>query len=489
MKRVHQNLKFLSDEEIIEIHNTSLKILENIGCYVPHYKILEILDGRHGVNIDLNKKIVKFEKKYVEEVLKGAPKSFEVVPAYFENRFKVGDGVLKLWMNYTQDMCDWVNHERKLCSNEDMMKGIILGNILPFVGTNNVVAAPEGIPSEVADIYCWYMLYKYSAKACNSFIYNLHSARYILEMAISMAGSVEDLKRKKNLMYFAESISPLRWGTHTLDIMLLYSQYEIPIFLGPILSSGGSGPVTLAGSLALANAEILSGIIILNALNEKQPIIYPVLTTPMNMRTAMISFGAPEMALLSAAGVQIANFYGFPSSGNVHLSDSNIADFQYGYEKAATFSLALAAGMEMWGIIGYSAAGHMGTNPGLSSLEGITLDNECFGYMTRILNGIEVNKDTLAYNVIKEVGIGGNFLATHHTADRFKNELWNPDIFVRQSYSEWLASGKRTAVENTIERTDKIIKDNWPCEKVIDSSKEKELDKIFNSAKKHMLDK
>jgi len=65
----------------------------------------------------------------------------------------------------------------------------------------------------------------------------------------------------------------------------------------------------------------------------------------------------------------------------------------------------------------------MGTNPGLSSLEGIVLDNECFRYMTRILNGIEVNKDTLAYDVIKSEGIGGNFLASHHTADNFKKEL------------------------------------------------------------------
>ena len=484
MKRVYQNLKFLTDDEVLEIHNTSLKILEEIGCHIPHTKILQILDGVGGVKVDFNKKVVKFEKIYVEEVLKKAPKSFEVVPAYFDNRFKVGDGVLKLWMNYTQDMCDWVTHERRLCSHEDMMKGIILGNVLPFVGTNNVIATPEGIPAEIVDIYCWYILYKYSTKACNSFIYNIRSARYILEMAIAMAGSGEELKKKKNLMYFAEPISPLRWGSHTLDIMLLYSEYEIPIFLGPIVTLGGSGPVTLAGSLALANAEILSGIIIVNALNEKQPIIYPVLTTPMNMRTAMISFGAPEMALLSAAAVQIANFYGFPSSGNVHLSDSNLPDFQYGYEKAATFSLALAAGMEMWGIIGYSAAGHMGTNPGLSSLEGLVLDNECFRYMTRILNGIEVNKDTLAYDVIGSAGIGGNFLASHHTASNFKKELWNPEIFVRQSYSEWLASGKNTAVENSIAQTNKIIKDNWPCEKVIDTSKEKELDIIFEEAKK-----
>lgn len=486
MRRIHQNLKFLSDDEVLEIHDTSLKILEEIGCYVPHDRILELLDKK-GARVDFKGKIARFEKKYVEEVIKKAPKSFEVVPAYFENRFKVGDGVLKLWMNFTQDMCDWVTHKRRLCTFEDIMKGIILGNELPFIGTNNVIAAPEGIPSEIVDIYCWNILYTYSRKASNSWIYNLNSARFILEMAIVMAGSEEELKKKKNLMYFAESISPLRWGKYTLDIMSLYSKYEIPIFLGPILTSGASGPVTLAGSLALANAEILSGIVILNALNEKQPIIYPVLTTPVNMRTAMISYGAPEMALLSAAAVQIANFYGFPSSGNVHLSDSNLADFQYGYEKAATFSLALAAGMEMWGIIGYSAAGHMGTNPGLSSFEGLVLDNECFGYMSRILDGIDVNKDTLAYEVIKETGIGGNFLAHPHTARHFRKELWDPGIFVRQSYSDWQATGETNVVDKTIFRTDEIIKKNWPCEQAIDTATKKELDKILETAKKELL--
>ena len=245
--------------------------------------------------------------------------------------------------------------------------------------------------------------------------------------------------------------------------------------------------MTLGGTLALANAEILAGITMINILNKKQPIIYPCLATPLNMHNAMISFGAPETALLAAASVQIGKYYGLPSSGNVHLSDANSPDFQYGYEKAVTFSFALAAGMEMWGIIGYNAAGHMGTNPGVSCLEGLVLDNECFGYMSRVLKGIEVNNSTLALDVIKEVGIGGNFLSHEHTFKNFKKELWDPELFIRDNYSNWLSRGKKTVVDNTIYRTEDIIKKNWPCKPAVDASKKNELEKVFNAAKGELL--
>ncbi len=489
MKRIHGNLQFLSPDEIIEIDNTSLSILNEVGCFIPHDDILEKLKNK-GANVDFDARVVKFPKNLVKKSIEKAPKNFEVVPSYFGNKFKVGDGELKLWMNFTQDMCDWRTFKRREITDKEMMSGIILGNVLPYIGNNNVIAKPEGIPTEILDIYCWYILYTYSQKACNSWIYNPHSAKIILQMAIAVAGSEEDLKKKKNLMYFAESISPLKWGKHTLDIMELYSKYEIPIFLGPILSVGGSGPVTLAGALALSNAEILSGIMIISSLNENQPIVYPVLTTPLNMRNAMISYGAPEMALLSAASVQIANYYGFPSSGNVHLSDSNSPDFQYGYEKSATFSYALASGMEMWGIIGYSAAGHMGTNPGVSTLEGLVLDNECFSYMSRILKGIEVNKETLALDVIKEIGIGGTFISHEHTLNNFKDELWEPQIFSRDSYNKWFSEGmNNNAMGNSIRKTEEIIKKNWPCEPAVDPSVQKELKRIFEDAKMDLLEK
>jgi trimethylamine--corrinoid protein Co-methyltransferase len=486
MRRIHSCLKFLSPDEIEEIHKTSLRILEEIGFYVPHEKVLGIIQ-ENGGEVDFETKFVRIPQGVMEDRLKRITKSFDIIPAYFENNFHVGDGTLKLWMNFTQDMCDWKTYERKLCSSKEMLSGIILGNELPFVGNNAIVATPKAISPVIVDVYSWHTLYSYSKKACNSWIYSPKSAKYILDFAITVSGSEDNLRKKKNLMYFAESISPLKWARDTLEIMLMYSTYEVPIFLGPIVSTGGSGPVTLAGSLALANAEILSGIFILSALNINQPIIYPCLTTPLNMRTAMISFGAPEMALLSAASVQMGSYYGLPSSGNVHLSDSNMPDFQYGYEKAATFSFALAAGIEMWGIIGYSAAGHMGTNPGLSSLEGIVLDNECFTYMDRILRGLEINKDTLALDVIKEVGIGGSFLQHEHTLKHFRNELWDSELFVRQSYSDWLQKGKNNIVNNIITKTDDIIHNNWPCELAVDKSVKRELDIIYRNAKKDIL--
>jgi trimethylamine--corrinoid protein Co-methyltransferase len=92
----------------------------------------------------------------------------------------------------------------------------------------------------------------------------------------------------------------------------------------------------------------------------------------------------------------------------------------------------------------------------------------------------------LAYDVIREVVIGGNFLSHDHTVNNFKNELWEPELFVRESYSDWLSKGRKNVVNNVINRCEEIVKKNWPCEPAVDASVKKELDRIYTKAQKEL---
>ncbi len=207
--------------------------------------------------------------------------------------------------------------------------------------------------------------------------------------------------------------------------------------------AGMSGPVTLAGVLVQQNAEILSGIVIAQmAANPKHrpPIIYGCASDAIDLKMAQPALGGPEAALLNIAAAQLAKYYRLPCRGTGGCTDSKIPDGQAGYESAIGSLAAALAGVNYI----YNAAG--GLEPGLLAVnfEKLVMDNDSLGYLTRILSGISVEKDTLGVDIINQVGSGGNYLKTKHTRQFFRQELFFPAIFNRQGYGAWKEAGGKT---------------------------------------------
>jgi trimethylamine--corrinoid protein Co-methyltransferase len=504
MKRFVSELKILYDEEVERIHRTSIRILEEIGMKIPDEAILSLLE-KNGAAVDWGRQVVRMPEPLVMKAMNGIKKDFREAPAYFGRRPELGRGELTLWMCSMPEVVEltslekrpvetWSRVERpggtfpvdtwhaakRRGTREDMLKGIAVGNALPNVGVIEPHGIPADVPQRTVDVYCYRYLYTFSQKPCSTWIYSLSSARRILEMAriIAQAKGEKELP----LFYFADTVSPLRFAPHTLQIMKLMAAHRVPVYIGPMVTAGGSGPVTLAGTMAVANAEVLGHVLLIWLLNPSQALVYPGISTILDLRNALISLGAPEQALLDIAAVQMARYYGMSACCNAHLSDSNLCDFQRGYEAAATLSFALAAGVEMIGIVGFSGAGIISSNPGCQSLEQLIIDNECVEYMRRMLRGFEVNEETLAFEVIRSTGIGGTFIDKDHTAAHMRKEHYFPDLFNRDSYETWVKKGKRSLEEKAHERLNEILTKHYPPEPVIDSSIEKLLDDIFQEA-------
>jgi trimethylamine--corrinoid protein Co-methyltransferase len=300
-------------------------------------------------------------------------------------------------------------------------------------------------------------------------------------MAKIVAGGAAELRQQKLLTYFAEPISPLHYAPHTLQIMLKLAEFECPVYLGPMVTAGGSGPVTLAGTLALHNAEILHGLTLIYLLNPRQPVIYSCHAHPLDLRTGLIQYGAPEQALLACGATQLARKYGLAVCGNVMLTDSNAADYQAGFEAGATAAYALAAGWDMLGFLGFGTTGVVGAGVG-HSLELVIMQDEALSYLKRMLRSFEVNDDTLALDVIRDTGIGGNFLAHPHTAQHMRQEMWRPgDIFTRTPYQAWADAGARTSLDRAAARLEDILR-NHPAEPVIEEGKAHALAEIRQHA-------
>jgi trimethylamine--corrinoid protein Co-methyltransferase len=167
-------------------------------------------------------------------------------------------------------------------------------------------------------------------------------------------------------------------------------------------------------------------------------------------------FSSPEGVLIQAASAQIAHHYGFPIRGNAE-TNAKLPDAQAGYETSLALTISALAGINYNTSTGMIGPGQMGI-----SLEKILLDNDLIGYVKRVVEGINVTEETLAIDVIDDVGIGGNYLKTEHTRKWVKKEQVYPRLFERAMYNVWVRRGKKDAVQRAKERVQEILKDHWP---------------------------
>jgi trimethylamine--corrinoid protein Co-methyltransferase len=237
---------------------------------------------------------------------------------------------------------------------------------------------------------------------------------------------------------------PLRWTNLALDIFYRTAGHGIPITVNGEPMAGASGPVTLAGSAAVGTAEILAGIVVNQILEPGRPCIFNLgLAHTFDMRTAIAITGGPENALLAQLSARLGRFYNIPS-GSWVSTESMIPDAQAGLEKMCGWLTHLQEKTSL--IFG---VGQLESEISVSPAQAV-IDNEMIDFARRYLRGVDVNKETLAADVIREVGIAGSFLGEIHTFDNFRNELFMPDILYRRTRTPWKEAGS-PRLEDTAE--------------------------------------
>jgi trimethylamine--corrinoid protein Co-methyltransferase len=189
--------------------------------------------------------------------------------------------------------------------------------------------------------------------------------------------------------------------------------------------SGGTSPATLASTVLLANAELLSSFVLAKAVNATVPLVYASWARILDMRAATVSHGGPEFPLLRMATTQMAKYYNLPSGGGGILADTKSIDVQLGMEKLGTGLLPALAETNM--VVGMG----LFADENAISLETLVIDNEVTGWIKRAMDGIEVSDATTDLSVFQEVGQGGDFVSTDHTLENFRKEMFLPKIMDR----------------------------------------------------------
>ena len=254
-------------------------------------------------------------------------------------------------------------------------------------------------------------------------------------------------------------VPPLAFAEEALAVIEAAVDHGLPLKLVAAGQAGATSPVTLAGAVALQTAEVLAGLAYVNLLSPGHPALFGALPFVSDLRTGAMSGGSAEQGVLTAACAQMARFHGIPCAVSAGMTDSKLPDFQAGYEKGITELLSALAGANLI----YEAAGMYGSLLACS-LESLVLDNDLIGAVMRATRGIEVDDETLAFDTIREVCIGGpgHFLGHPQTLSRMTSEYLYPKLLDRDSRDDWEQKGGQDLREAARTRARQILAEHWP---------------------------
>jgi trimethylamine--corrinoid protein Co-methyltransferase len=329
----------------------------------------------------------------------------------------------------------WVDDrtmERRYATLDDVRTAARLGDALDGINVVGAMADPAEIPVSYRCVAVAAEQLKNTTKPITFWFHDRASARFVLELFTACAESEEEAKAHPYGYPLFEPISPLRFPRNGIDLLFETAAWPLPVQVGPMAQAGSSAPVTLAGTLAQENAEILAGVCVTQLIRPGTPVCYGGIPHAFDMRTTQMIFAGPEQALMAVAMTQMGVHYGLPVYINVGLTDAKVPDAQAGIEAGITLQLGALAGANIFGHLGICGVDQA------TSLAMLVFQNELIGYVERVMRRFEVDDDSLALDVIARVAqSSGSFLAEMHTAERFRDELWFPKLLDREFFQAW----------------------------------------------------
>jgi trimethylamine--corrinoid protein Co-methyltransferase len=429
--------ELLTTEDIEQIHQTSMRLLAEVGVAFALEDALAIFE-KHGVRTEGGRAYPSEDQ--VRGALKSVPPRFAIHARNPGRSVTVGDGEPVFAPGYGAPFIVDPQVGTRVPTMEDYRNLARLAQALPNQDlSGHMMAQPGDVPAQQAYLHMLQANMVHSDKPFVGSTEGTAGARHTMEMAsILFDRDVRDWPATIGLI---NSRSPLGYSTETLEALMEYARWRQPVVIAALAMAGLTAPVTLAGLLALQNAELLAGIVLTQLVSPGTPVVYGSTSTNVDMRNVALTIGSPELSLLIAAHAQMARTYGLPSRSGGALTDASSPDAQAGFESMFSLLTTITQGIDL--VI--HAAGILASYLAFS-FEKLVLDDEMCGMARRFLRGIDVTPDTLAYDLIARAAPVGNFLTEPHTVQRHRQEFWQPAVCDRSGLQAWMAGGRHDAV-------------------------------------------
>jgi trimethylamine--corrinoid protein Co-methyltransferase len=472
MKKINSKIEILTLDEIEQIHQSTLEVLSTVGVRFPQERILSMLE-ECGAAVDRETGIARLPKSLVEQALRETrpTQAEDMLPPYHGRDYKVGPG-------NQANIVDYKATARRQGTTEDVIKGLVLCNELPYVGRAMPLVTPADVPGYMGDLYGYYLCTLYSKKPYGVYICSPESAKQIIRMWEIVRDEPSRAGFGPHVGYLLEPNGSLSFDRFSLEMAMIFAEAGHNIHVAPMAMTGLDAPVTLAGTMLMQNAYNLAGIVftwLIKGTGDWSGAAHSV-----DMRSMLCSFGSPNQVLIGLAAIQLGGFYGYQVGVNSGLTDACIPDFQSGFEKGMTGMVALLAGAA-----GIGAQGIVGADQG-TSFEQLVIDNEWASAFSHIFElGVEVNQETLGVDVIKKVGVGGSYIAEDHTVKYARDTYWKADLFNQASWEAWNANGAKDVHQMAHEKVEKILAKHYPPEVLISQAVVEQVEAIIEEAKDH----
>ena len=417
-------------EDLKRIHEASMKILEEVGVRFYHPKVLDLLQKK-GVKVV--GETAFFKQDQIMNWVGKAPSLFKIYARNHKYDMIIGgDAVEYVSCNSGFPWIADFEGTRRKAVLQDYLTFVKLVHQTSFFKINGgVMVTPSDLSYSPMYPYMLYIALSHSDKCMFGGIGGARESEMIMDMLQIVFGKEEELVNKPRIATIISPLSPLQFDRTMLDTLLVYAQYGQPMIISPAVMAGSTGPVTLAGTIALANAETLAGVVVSQMVREGTPVIYGSASSASDMKTLSFSIGSPESALCTAYCARLSKAYGLPCRAGGALNDAKSISVQAGYE---SMMVMLIAAQEKTNFI-LHCAGSLDSY-GAMSFEKYIVDLEIVGMVDRYIQDVKMDQIDLALDIINQVGPGGEFITHPHTMKFCRTELWSPEISLRGSIKD-----------------------------------------------------
>ncbi len=447
----------LTDEQVQQIHEASLRVLERVGVSVKEPQARSLFEEA-GAEVDEGH--VRLPRSLVEEAIEKAPSRVVLAgraPQHDlileDKRVHIGTGGAAL------QVLDLETSEIRKAMLHDVGQMARIVDALDNIHFFLIPIYPTDLDDEKVEISKYYAALANTTKHVQAGAYTLQGIRDVITMSERITGGPEAL-RERPIVSFITSwmVSPLKFATDVTSLLIEVCRQGMPVVLSAAPMAGSTSPVTLAGTLAQLNAEQLSGLTLTQLVNPGTPVLIGPIPATADMRSGKYIAGTVELGVSNAAIAQLAHFYDVPIYNSAGMTESKLPDIQAGMEKAQSVIQVALAGANFI----HHAAGML-EDMSTIAYEQFVIDNEMLGMAMRAVRGIEVNDDTLALEAIERVGPGGHYLADEHTMRYMRTEHYYPsDVFDRRGRDEWAADGSEDAWKRARRIARNILENHQP---------------------------
>ena len=467
--RGYKPLEFMTTEEVESIHRAALLVIQKTGMRIEHKRALQML-ADNGCNVNFDEQRVRIPPGLVEECIRKVPSGFLLRARDRDKDVMVGGDTVYFMQGMGMRYVDLETWETRPATAAEHRDAMIVVDALE----NTHIAEPweiytdrRGIPPVMGMLENLASGIRYSSKT--HVAGNIHDTEIF---AIKMAKAVGT-----DLLPEIEHVAPLAIQAGGVEAAYRYIDAEIPIVPALTVSMGATGPVTLAGSVMIMVAEMMGWVVVTQLHKPGAPLAIHHSTAPIDMKTGHRLHGNPTRGITTGMMNQMLRRYQIPIWSNAGFAgDSKKIDYQTGYEKITPTFLAAISGAHLHNFQG-SASLELLYSPVLS-----VMDDDGAGWIGRVLEGASITEETLAFEVINQVGPSpGHYLGTAHTREWWKKETYFPKVADTEHYASWIKTGKKDMFARAKEKVEEILATHKPLP--LTPEQEQGVEDVLNEAR------